>query len=121
LARQASVSAKAVFAHWLQVMGKSANTKLTDIREKAIRDRLKSYSQQEIMDAIEGCAASPWHMGNNPEHQLHNDIELICRDDSHVERFMEMAPSVMAAQNRRRKPVAREGGQNKQSGDDGQS
>lgn len=103
LARQASVAAKTVFSYWVEVMGKSPNTKLTDERKNAILERLKNYDVKDIKDAIDGCRASSWHMGQNAERQLHNDIELICRDDTHLEKFMEMSPTVIAAENKRRK------------------
>mgnify|MGYP001618457710 CR=1 FL=1 len=45
------------------------------------------YTLADIADAVRGCRASRWHMGENPGGVVHNDIALICRDGSHLEKF----------------------------------
>lgn len=79
-----------VFALWLDVMGKNANTKLTANRRRAVRARLKEgYSVDQLKRAVRGCAMSPFHMGDNDSKKQYNDLTLICRNGEKVESFEE--------------------------------
>lgn len=83
-----------VFDHWISVMGKDpARTKLTADRRRRIQARLNDYPIEDVLRAIDGCAATPWNMGDNPARAMHNDIELICRSGSNLERFRDTALS----------------------------
>lgn len=79
-----------IFAYWQATLKKERHT-LTDQRSKAIAARLKKYSVDQILRAIDGCACSPHHMGNNDTGTEYNDIELICRNDTKLEGFIEKA------------------------------
>jgi hypothetical protein len=79
-----------VWEHWRQVL-KHPRARLDDKRRKLIALRLKDYSVEELQAAIDGCAKSPHHMGQNDSHQVYDDIELILRDAKHVESFMAKA------------------------------
>ena len=85
-----SQDAKAVFDYWVSEMAKGPSTKFTKERHKRVVDRLKSdYSVSDIKLAIDGCKKSDFHMGR--EHgkpNIYNDLELICRDDTHLEKFI---------------------------------
>lgn len=85
-----------VFEHWRKVMGKTARTVLDVKRRKAIEDRLRDYPVEDLKRAIDGCAATPWNMGENPKGKAYNDIELICRDAEHVEGFRDNKPPAEA-------------------------
>jgi hypothetical protein len=66
-------------------------TKLTKKRAAAIKARLQDgYSSEDLGRAIDGCSRSSWHMGENPDGKNWTDIELICRDSEHVDRFMQL-------------------------------
>jgi hypothetical protein len=61
-------------------------------RDKAIRARLAAgRTVDDITLAITGLANSPYHMGQNETRAVYDDIELICRDEIHLERFMALA------------------------------
>jgi hypothetical protein len=78
-----------IFTHW-QVIHEAARSKLDQKRDKAIRDRIRDgYTEQDLIDAIEGCALSEFHMGGNDRRQKYNDLCLICRDAAHVDKFIE--------------------------------
>jgi hypothetical protein len=62
-------------------------TALGPTRRRAIRDALALYPEAELLLAIEGCAASPFHNGDNERARAYNDVTLILRDEEHVERF----------------------------------
>lgn len=78
-----------IFTHW-QTIHDSQRSRLDAKRDKAVRDRIRDgYTEQDLMDAIEGCALSDFHMGQNERRQRYNDLSLICRDAEHVDKFIE--------------------------------
>lgn len=84
--------AEVIFGHW--VAGWKRNVKgtrapLLDAKRRSkIRARLKEkFSVEDIKQAIDGLWASEWHV-----EKRHYDIELVCRDAAHVEKFMAEAP-----------------------------
>lgn len=85
-----------VFEYWKQVMN-HPQAKLDSKRAKAIGARLKDgYSVGDLCQAVDGCRKSPHHMGQNERRTIYDDIELICRDGSHVDGFIknfQQAPS----------------------------
>lgn len=86
-----------IFDYWCQVMGKTGNAKITAKREKAILNRLaEGYTVEHIKQAIDGCKRSPFHMGQNENKTVYDDLELICRDGGNLEKF---ALNVGAGQN----------------------
>lgn len=77
-----------VFSYWCQVMGKNSLTKLTKDRKAKIEARLKEgYNVDHIKQAIDGCASSPHHMGQNDAGTVYDDLTLICRTGSKLEWF----------------------------------
>lgn len=90
--KQSSFAAdvRAIFDYWLERMGKTASTKLTDKRKRAVTARLKQgYSVDDIKQGIDGCASSPFHMGQNDQGTVYDDLELICRNGEKLENFMQ--------------------------------
>lgn len=77
-----------IFEHWKRVMGKD-RAKLTPGRKRAIQARIKEgYTKEDIQDAIDGCAAIPYNMGDNPSRKQYNDLTLICRSGEKLEYYM---------------------------------
>ena len=57
--------------------------KATDQRLGKIRARLKEgYTIDQLKAAIDGCLSNPFNVEGG-----HTDIELICRDQKHVEQY----------------------------------
>lgn len=84
----AASPAQRLFAHWVWMMGKNpTRCAIGPKRARVLDDALKLYDEETLMLAIEGCAASPWHAGRNDRNREYNDIELILRDEAHIERF----------------------------------
>lgn len=76
-----------VFEHWLRVM-KRPKAIFGDKRKSAVNARLREgFSVEDLKKAIDGCAITPWNNGGDTG-KRHDDLELICRDAPHVERFM---------------------------------
>lgn len=80
-----------VFERWKETFNHSKSV-FDSKRLKAVNARLRDgYSVDDLFAAIEGCARSPHHMGQNQRHEVYDDIELICRDSAHVESFIAKA------------------------------
>ena len=78
-----------VFDHWVSVhwTGRGIRPVLTDKRSRIISKALKDYGVDNCKLAIDGCALSKWHQGQNPSGKKYNSIELILRDAEHIENF----------------------------------
>lgn len=87
-------SVSEIFEYWKQVM-ESPRSKIDDKRTKAIKARLKDYSVEYIKLAIDGCSLTDWNMGRSEKSngKKYNDIELICRDNTHLDDFAKVAES----------------------------
>lgn len=84
--------AREVFDYWRSRMAKGPNTKFTRDRRQKVETRLREgYTIADLKQAVDGCAASAFHQGENDEGKTYNDLELICRKGSKVEQFMERA------------------------------
>lgn len=78
-----------VFDYWKTVMQKSNRVVLDSKRKSAIKARLREgRSIADIKLAIDGCSTTPHNMGRNKNRQRYDDIELICRNASNLERFI---------------------------------
>jgi len=79
-----------IFCFW-QVERGHPQSKLDAKRRKAIKARLKEgYEIERIKAAIRGIANSPHHMGQNDRQMVYDDIELICRSGTNVDKFADM-------------------------------
>lgn len=77
-----------IFEHWAFMLAKNARrTALGPARRKTIDKALALYDEETLLLAVEGCAASAWHAGENERGRPFNDLELILRDEAHIERF----------------------------------
>ena len=78
-----------VAAHYVAVMGKGSRWVFSDQRRRAVKGRLKQgYTVDQLKQAVDGCKASPYHQGGNPDGKIWDDLELICRDASKVDSFI---------------------------------
>lgn len=83
---------KEVFDYWKEALSHSS-TKLTPDRVTKIRARLKEgYTPGQLKQAIDGCRASPFHMGDNDTKTKHDGIDLIFRNSAKTDYFIEFAP-----------------------------
>lgn len=80
-----------VFKHWQTTM-KHPKAKLDKKRRSRIETAFKiGYSMEELKQAINGCLNTPFNQGKNDRGQCYDDIELILRDASHIDRFIHNA------------------------------
>jgi hypothetical protein len=102
-------SVAAAFSHWKMIMGHE-RARMDLKRAQVIRDRLRDgYSLEDLCLAIEGCAASAFHCGENDRGQRYDSITLILRDADHVDKFIsigEQARRMIAAREARKEEAA---------------
>jgi len=85
--------AKEIFSYWQTVMN-HPDAKYSDGRKVKIENRLQGgYTVDQIKEAIDHCSKSPHHMGKNERQIIYDSIELICRSDEDLERFLHMIKS----------------------------
>lgn len=83
-----------IFEYWKLVMKKRGSVKLDVRRQRRIGWALATYGEEDCKRAIRGCSRSDFHMGNNRNSALYNDIDVIFRSAEHVERFISYATVV---------------------------
>lgn len=81
-----------IFQHWQEVHS-HPEAKATEKRRRLISERLKTYSLEDLREAISGYALSPFHRGDNEQRTKYDSLELILRDAEHVEKGMQFARS----------------------------
>jgi len=91
-----------IFDHWKTTMN-HPKARLDEKRKKKIREALKlGYTQADLIAAINGCAKSPYHMGQDGRNTtVYDDLELILRDAKHIDQFLKinsMPKAPMASQ-----------------------
>lgn len=82
---------KTIFSYWQERLN-HPNSKLTAERQRKIEARLREgYTIGQIKQAIDGCASSSFHRGENDQRRSYDDLELICRNGSKLETFIALA------------------------------
>jgi hypothetical protein len=78
-----------IFAYWQTVM-KHPKAKLDTKRTSTISQALQAgYSVDDLKQAIDGCASTPFNIGKNEKGQIYDGIDLIFRDADHIEKFIQ--------------------------------
>lgn len=82
-----------VFAHYRTYHPRACpDPKVTTKEWKLINSRmLEGFTTDDLKTAIDGCHMSPFHMGENKDQRKYNSLELIMRDASKVNQFIELA------------------------------
>jgi len=79
-----------VYEYWLRFMrpGRTRVPALDERRRLKVASAIADYGVDECKRAIDGCGASDFHMGRNKQGKKYDDLELIFRDQDHIERFL---------------------------------
>lgn len=84
--------AKRVFEHWRERTGRTSRTAFDGKRRRAVEARLADgYTPDDLCLAVDGCLVTPHNQGQNERGEKYDDLELICRDAAHVDRFIRNA------------------------------
>lgn len=77
-----------VFEFWKLETGHSRALFGIDRRNKVEARLREGYTVDQLKDAVRGCKQREYNQGNNDTGEKYDDIELICRKSSNVERFI---------------------------------
>lgn len=91
--REHRAAALEVYAYWARVMSQptATTTEIAKERLKKVVARLRAGATvADIKRAVDGCAASGFHMGENDRGTKYNGLELICRNAEQLEKFRAM-------------------------------
>jgi hypothetical protein len=79
----------AIFDYWCSVMNKRGTAKFTEDRKRAVKARLKEgYTAAHIMQAIDGCSRSDFHMARDGKNTtVYDDLAMICKSGSQLEKL----------------------------------
>lgn len=83
-------SVREVFDFWVELHRNSTRGRrpvLDSKRWAVIAKAIVSHGTDACFDAIRGCLVSPFHQGQNSRGKKYDDIELILRDASKIEKF----------------------------------
>lgn len=81
-----------VYRYYLICFKRTQNqVKLTDTRKSKILARLKSYSLEEVIQAVKNTSRSPWHLGQNNTGWKAN-LDFIIRSDEQIEKLRDLSP-----------------------------
>lgn len=91
-----------VFAFWQEHLD-HPRAVLDAKRRRCIEWALKNYPARDVADAILGLSESPYHRGDNETGTKYDDITLVFRDATHLERFRDQhrCPPVARGKNGR--------------------
>lgn len=83
------LGAELVFQYWCARLGKGERALLSPEREKKIiaQLRMNNCNVSELCYAIDGLRRSKYHMGNNDQGRKYDDVTVVFRDRSQVEKF----------------------------------
>lgn len=88
--KESYVETQNVYDHYIKSFNKNPSYyKLTDTRKKKIRRRLKEYSLDVLLKAIDNVAHSPWHTGDN-DRGWKADLDWIIKSEEQVGKLAEM-------------------------------
>lgn len=77
-----------IFKHWQERMN-HPGSRLDDKRRKLIAKALKlGYAEENLIAAIDGCAKSAYHMGQNDSGKVYDSIDLIFRSADKIDGFI---------------------------------
>jgi hypothetical protein len=77
-----------VFSHW--VAAGHPGSIFSKERRRAVAARLaEGFTADQLCLAVDGCHKTPFNLGENDRGAKYLDLALICRDATHVERFLE--------------------------------
>ena len=83
-----NIYVKNIFSYWQKKLNHK-KSKLTKERATKILARLKEgYTEDDLKKAIDGCAASSYHMGQNEQGMVYDSIGLIFRNAEKVDEFI---------------------------------
>lgn len=79
-----------VFDAWVEATGRTTRVLLDAKRRKVIKNALKNYPVEDVIDAVRGWDRSPFHAGDNDRHTVYNELHHLIGDTTKVEKFRDL-------------------------------
>lgn len=83
-----------VFSAWQDIMGYPSR-QLTTKRRTLIRGRLKHFSVEQLIQALQVAASDPFWRGQNDRNTPFDDILNLFRNDERVEGFISRSSTIL--------------------------
>ena len=84
--------AERVFGEWRAGFSKPDTTRLTKSRRAKVLARLKSFTADQLCEAVRNAAADPWRH----EEPVRHELATLLRSDEHVENHLQSKPKLRA-------------------------
>ena len=81
---------RVVFDAWVVSTGKTNKTQLDNKRRRLIKQALIQYPLGDVVAAVQGWKHSDFHCGVNDRGTIYNDLGLLLRDASQIEKFRDL-------------------------------
>jgi len=78
---------KKIYAHYADKINKSS--RLTDGAKAKIKQRLKTYKEEELLKAIDNFSESKWWMDNN----AHQGVAWFFQNDERIDKLLNLKPN----------------------------
>lgn len=89
--REFNGQVRGVFEYWQKRCGHPQAKFTPDRRQKIVARLREGATVERLNQAIDGCAGSKFHMGENDQGRRYDSIELIFRSAGKVDEFADMA------------------------------
>ena len=80
-----------VFDHWASVVWAKASTreaKFSEERQRVIRARLRSFTVEELCEALSRAAQSDYHLGKNDAGKFYGDVDNLLGSGGKVDKWL---------------------------------
>lgn len=84
-------STRRIFEHWQETVKGKSTARFTPGRRSKIEARQRSFSEEELLRAIDEAARDPFLNGENDRQRSYTDFKTIFRSDEKVEELLEAA------------------------------
>lgn len=78
---------RSVFDHWRETSGHT-RARYTEGRQRTIRARLKSFTTDDLKQAITTACDDPWYQGQNDRNKRYDWIRTLLKNDEAVEKHL---------------------------------
>lgn len=79
-----------VFTTWLASTGKSERTVFDAKRRRVVTNALRDFPLDDLLDAVDGWRFSAHHRGENRTGTVYNELTLLLRDATQIEKFRDL-------------------------------
>jgi hypothetical protein len=83
-----SLDLKVIFSNLVNTLGFSDKTLFTDGRRAKLKLRLKHFTPEQLTEAAQAIADSPFHQGENEQGKRYGTIDFLLRSDEKIDEWL---------------------------------